>query len=148
MALPLSYGTGSSSLCLRRRSRFVSTELTGANWNDGMNAMHVASHTGPANSIKNDADEFWCTPKQNALDQSLPWLMFVVCLAYLWVFRRYSTLEPDEGIVLQGAERILGGQLPYRDFFSFYTPGSFYLVAWLFRIFGDSFTIARMSVAV
>jgi hypothetical protein len=110
--------------------------------------MQVASPTGPAKSLKNEAGEYWSAPKQNALDRSLPWLVFVACVAYLWVFRRYSTLEPDEGIVLQGAERILDGQLPYRDFFSFYTPGSFYLVAWLFQIFGDSFTVARMSVAV
>lgn len=50
--------------------------------------------------------------------------------------------------MLQGAERILHGEVPYRDFFSFYTPGSFYLLALLFRIFGDSFSVARTSLAV
>jgi Dolichyl-phosphate-mannose-protein mannosyltransferase len=73
--------------------------------------------------------------------------IFVSCLAYLCVFLRYSTIEPDEGIVLQGAERILRGEVPYRDFFSFYTPGSFYLIAFLFKIFGDSFAVARVSLA-
>jgi hypothetical protein len=38
--------------------------------------------------------------------------------------------------------------VPYRDFFAFYTPGSFYLVAGLFRIFGDSFAVARFSIVV
>jgi 4-amino-4-deoxy-L-arabinose transferase-like glycosyltransferase len=74
-------------------------------------------------------------------------LIFLFCFAYLCIFRHYSTLEPDEGIVLEGAERILRGEVPYRDFFSFYTPGSFYLVALIFRIFGDSLAIARLSVA-
>ena len=50
--------------------------------------------------------------------------------------------------MLQGAERILAGQIPYRDFFSFYTPGSYYLLAGLFRIFGDSFAVARISLAL
>src|SRR5262249_31781162 len=47
-----------------------------------------------------------------------------------------------------GAERILHGQVLYRDFFSFFTPGSYYLLALLFRIFGDSFLVARTALAV
>jgi hypothetical protein len=74
--------------------------------------------------------------------------LFVFCVTYLSVFRHYSSLEPDEGIVLAGAERILRGEVPYRDFFSFYTPGSLYLVASLFRVFGDSFIVARTSLVV
>src|SRR6185312_10630636 len=58
------------------------------------------------------------------------------------------SLEPDEGIALQGATRILHGQFPYRDFFSFYTPGSYYLLAGLFGIFGNSLLVARTSLAV
>ena len=80
-------------------------------------------------------------------DRFVPLLVLFSCFAYLCIFLRYSTLEPDEGIVLQGAERILAGQVPYRDFFSFYTPGSFYLIAGLFRVFGDSFAVARISLA-
>jgi 4-amino-4-deoxy-L-arabinose transferase-like glycosyltransferase len=72
----------------------------------------------------------------------------VFCVAYLLAFRHYSSLEPDEGIVLAGAERILRGEVPYRDFFSFYTPGSFYLSAFLFKVFGNSLTVARTSLAM
>jgi hypothetical protein len=75
-------------------------------------------------------------------------LLFVVSFTYLTAFRHYSSLEPDEGIVLQGAERILRGEVPYRDFFSFYTPGSFYLIAFLFRFIGDSLVVARLSLAI
>jgi hypothetical protein len=74
--------------------------------------------------------------------------LFLFCVAYLFALRHYSSLEPDEGIVLTGAEHILHGEVPYRDFFSFYTPGSFYLVALLFRVFGDSLTVARTSLAI
>ena len=81
-------------------------------------------------------------------ERSAPLFVFLVSLAYLCAFLRYSSLEPDEGILLQGAQRILDGQIPYRDFFSFYTPGSFYLVAALFKGFGDSFAVARLSLAV
>src|SRR6266700_4440362 len=77
-----------------------------------------------------------------------PLLVFLFSLAYLCVFLRYSSLEPDEGILLQGAQRILDGQIPYRDFFSFYTPGSYYFVAALFKAFGDSFVVARLSLAL
>ncbi|MCU1269417.1 MAG: hypothetical protein JWN74_711 [Acidobacteriaceae bacterium] len=78
----------------------------------------------------------------------VPLLVFVIALLYLFLFRRYSAMDPDEGIVLQGAERILHGEVPYRDFFSFYTPGSFYLLAGIFRVFGDSFIVARTSIAI
>jgi hypothetical protein len=57
-------------------------------------------------------------------------------------------MEPDEGIILQGAQRILRGQVLYRDFFSFLTPGSFYLHALLFRIFGNGFLVPRTALAV
>src|SRR5438874_4358909 len=81
-------------------------------------------------------------------ERFIPMLLFVVSFTYLTAFRHYSSLEPDEGIVLQGAERILRGEVPYRDFFSFYTPGSFYLVAFLFRFAGDSLVVARIGLAV
>src|SRR6185437_10625882 len=86
--------------------------------------------------------------RSSPFDSVIASAVFLACLGYLCLFLRYSSLELDEGIVLQGAERVLRGQIPYRDFFTFYTPGSFYLVALVFRIFGDSFVVARFSIAV
>ena len=86
--------------------------------------------------------------KDAQIDGAIAVLVLLGCLSYLSVFRRFSSMEPDEGIVLQGATRVLAGQIPYRDFFSFYTPGSFYLTAGLFWIFGNSFAVARTSLAV
>jgi len=81
------------------------------------------------------------------IEGALSALIFIISLLYLFLFRRHSGIDPDEGIVLQGADRILRGEVPYRDFFSFYTPGSFYLVAALFKVFGNSFLAARTSIA-
>ena len=44
----------------------------------------------------------------------------------------------DEGIILAGADRILQGHIPYRDYWSMYAPGQFYTLAFLFRLFGSS----------
>ncbi|HZR31875.1 MAG TPA: glycosyltransferase family 39 protein, partial [Terriglobales bacterium] len=74
--------------------------------------------------------------------------LLLMSVAYLAIFCRYSTIEPDEGIILEGAQRILQGQVLYRDFFSFYTPGSYYWTALLFKIFGNSFVVARLALAV
>jgi 4-amino-4-deoxy-L-arabinose transferase-like glycosyltransferase len=79
-------------------------------------------------------------------DQVFALALFFATLAYLWLFRRYSSIEPDEGIVLQGAQRILRGQVLYRDFFSFLTPGSYYFLALQFKTFGSSFLVARIGL--
>src|SRR5579864_2301548 len=66
---------------------------------------------------------------------------------YLWPFRAaFTNPNPDEGIVLQGAVRVLQGQVPYRDFFSFYAPGSFYWNALLMKLFGDTALVPRTAL--
>jgi hypothetical protein len=74
--------------------------------------------------------------------------LFVLACFYLCAFRRFMLLDPDEGIVLQGAERILRGEVLYRDFFSFLTPGSYYLLALLFKLFGNSLMVARTTLVL
>ncbi len=49
----------------------------------------------------------------------------------------------DEGLVLAGAERILSGELPYRDFWSLYPPGQFFTLAGLFALFEPTLLTAR-----
>lgn len=74
----------------------------------------------------------------------------VAAFAVVWVLPLFSftRFHGDEGIALQGAVRILHGELPYRDFFSFYTPGCYYIYASLFRVFGISFAVARAMLLV
>jgi len=69
--------------------------------------------------------------------------LFVASCLYLSLFRRYTNMDPDEGIILQGATRILNGEVLYRDFFSFLTPGSYYFLAMIFKVFGNSLIAAR-----
>ena len=95
-----------------------------------------------------DDEPSYCIPEQKSSERLLALLVFVITLAYLLLFRRYTDLDPDEGIVLAGAERILRGQVLYRDFFSFFTPGSYYFLAGLFRLFGSSFLLARTALAL
>src|SRR5215469_17142678 len=110
--------------------------------------MPGATHTEPVGTGHAASKAGGTSTRPSTPERAIPLLIFVFCCAYLYLFRHYSTLEPDEGIVLRGAERILAGQIPYRDFFTFYTPGTLYLVAGLFRVFGDSFAVARISLAI
>jgi 4-amino-4-deoxy-L-arabinose transferase-like glycosyltransferase len=87
-------------------------------------------------------------PEQSLSERLLVLALFLLSFSYLCLFRHFTGMEPDEGILLQGAQRILGGQVLYRDFFSFYTPGSYYALALLFKIFGSSLPVARTAFAL
>src|SRR5678816_3540045 len=49
----------------------------------------------------------------------------------------------DEALVLVGADRVLRGDMPYRDFWSYYGPASSYLLAGLYRLFGEFAFVGR-----
>jgi len=49
----------------------------------------------------------------------------------------------DEALILYGASRVLHGDVPYRDFWTLYGPASYYVVAGLFRLFGESVAAGR-----
>jgi 4-amino-4-deoxy-L-arabinose transferase-like glycosyltransferase len=66
-----------------------------------------------------------------------------------WYWLRYfnrSTNLLDEGSTAAQALRVLNGDLIYRDFFTVVTPGSYYTVAWLFALFGESLMVLRWTV--
>ncbi len=50
----------------------------------------------------------------------------------------------DEGLVLQAADRIVHGQLPYRDFYANYGPGQYFTIAGLQALFGPSLLAWRV----
>ena len=54
----------------------------------------------------------------------------------------------DEGIYLSGAERVLRGQVPFRDFWSITGPGSYYLYALVMAAFGRSYLVARLVLCI
>lgn len=81
------------------------------------------------------------------VDRLISVATFVLSFSYLCIFRRHTFLDLDEGIILQGAQRILDGQILYRDFFAFITPGSYYLLALEFSLFGNSYLVAHTCLA-
>src|SRR3982074_2157220 len=65
---------------------------------------------------------------------------------YAW--SAHYWIDPlDEGYFLDLADRVLRGQLPYRDFATYYTPGIFYLFALVFKLFGISLLPIRFLMA-
>jgi hypothetical protein len=62
----------------------------------------------------------------------------------------FASMDPgigqyDESLILDGALRVLHGQLPYRDFYTLYGPGQFYVLAGVFHVFGVYAALGRVT---
>jgi hypothetical protein len=68
--------------------------------------------------------------------------IFIGLLYYLFFVNKGLVLS-DEGYYVHYAERIAKGEVPYRDFVLQYTPGYFYLLAFLYKIFGFQILVGR-----
>ncbi len=68
----------------------------------------------------------------------------VTCFAFI-VFAWLSVQSIPYGISAVGAERVLNGEIPYRDFWTIYAPGQFYLLAALFAIFGHDASVSAIA---
>ena len=75
-------------------------------------------------------------------------ILFGTFFAYLLATSRLGMNVYDEGLALLGAQNVLEGQIPYRDFFAVYPPGSFYFDAVLFQVFGTSILIVRIADSI
>ena len=73
--------------------------------------------------------------------------LFSVSLVYFVSYMHYG-FAYDEGYLLDSVEKILDGQVIYRDFHHTYAPGSFYLMAGLFKAFGHNILIERLVFAL
>lgn len=69
--------------------------------------------------------------------------VFIFLLAYLWYGSNKGMQLYDEGLACVGAETVLRGGLIYRDFWTAYGPGQYYLLAGAFRVFGTTLLVAR-----
>ena len=87
-------------------------------------------------------------PEKSLADWGIALMLFVATCLYLRLSYNHLYLDFDEGFGLQGAQRILHGEVLYRDFFSFYTPGSYYWLALLFKLFGTSILVVRGALVV
>lgn len=73
--------------------------------------------------------------------------LIIICIATViyYVPMIKAPLNPyDEAVILVGAERVLKGQIPYKDFLTVYGPGQVYTLAALFKLFGTSVTVERI----
>lgn len=101
----------------------------------------------PASTLSRESGAI-TVPEKSLADWGITALIFLLSVPYLRLFYSYALLNGDEGIILQGAQRILQGQVLYRDFFSFFTPGSYYWTALFFKLFGSSILVARAVLVV
>jgi membrane protein CcdC involved in cytochrome C biogenesis len=67
---------------------------------------------------------------------------------YALLFDRANVLSHSIGYSLYASERVLDGDVPYRDFHTLYPPASFYLNALLFKWLGVSLYTALFGVLV
>jgi dolichyl-phosphate-mannose-protein mannosyltransferase len=75
-------------------------------------------------------------------------VLVVTAVVYGALFNRESVLSYSIGYNLYSAERILAGEVPYRDFHTLYPPETLYLNARLFQWFGVSLYTALFGVFV
>jgi hypothetical protein len=77
---------------------------------------------------------------------TLAGLALIFGASYLILFLGMPRLPNvyDEGLALTGAMRVAAGQIPHRDFYANYGPGQFYILAGLFKIFGESLLVERL----
>jgi len=76
------------------------------------------------------------------------YLIFVLCslLALYTIF--HGTILNDEGYILNSAQRLLDGQVMYRDFHYAYTPASAYITALIFSLFGATLFGERIGIVI
>ncbi len=80
-----------------------------------------------------------------SLNKKIPFILLVVfSLLVLLFFFNKGFIYHDEGHVLHAAQRMIDGEIIYRDFHFLYTPGSVFLTAFAFRIFGESILTGRV----
>ena len=105
----------------------------------------------PPEMLCGDSDPSAATPlpeHEPARPSSAPifarYVIFALCTAiYLLPFMRLVFIGGDEGSLIDGAVRILHGQVFARDFFEVMGPGTFYWLAALFKLFGATFLVVR-----
>ena len=74
--------------------------------------------------------------------------VLVISTIYLWVFIDRGWIPHDEGTLAQGAERVLAGEIPHRDFIELYTGGLTYVNALALKVFGIHLLAIRYALFI
>jgi hypothetical protein len=74
----------------------------------------------------------------------IPLAVWLVSAGLMAFYLRRGWVAHDEGTLVQAAVRVLGGELPHRDYIDVYTGGLAFLDAAGFRLFGVSLLVPRL----
>ena len=73
--------------------------------------------------------------------------IFAGVFALLFIFHSHRFVATnDEGMILEPAQRMLSGARPYVDFFGYMSPGSYWIQAQVYRVFGVAMWTSRVVV--
>lgn len=78
-------------------------------------------------------------------DYAICGAIFIFSTLYLLAICNKSVPSLDEGFILTMSDRVLRGEVPYKDFFLLMTPGAIYLNAWIFQVFGATVLVERIE---
>ena len=72
--------------------------------------------------------------------------LFVICAAMIAMMHRFHdrVLIYDEGLLLTHAWMVSEGSVPFRDFYSVYPPGVYYLISGFWKLVGESVSAIRL----
>ena len=71
-------------------------------------------------------------------------ILLIINAAYYLPIMKSPLAPYDEGVIIVGAERVMKGQVPYKDFLTVYGPAQIYTLAALFKTFGITTTVERI----
>lgn len=81
---------------------------------------------------------------KNTVKQAIYLAILFILLASLFLPQSlFGIIIFDEGFIVSGAMLVKDGKLPYRDFYSLYGPGQYYLTAATFSVLGENLLVVR-----
>ena len=86
--------------------------------------------------------------RKSSVRRYVPYLFALGVIVYLLPCMRVIWMGSDEGTFVEGAVRILHGQVFARDFFEVMGPGTLYALAGFFKLFGATFLAERIWLFV
>ncbi len=78
----------------------------------------------------------------------VPRLFLVAIFVYLAFVHSHGFIPHDEGVLIQAGNRMMQGEVPYRDFQIVYNPGSIYANWLAFTFFGKNILASRVVAMI